>query len=188
MPSLSVPTLTSFPVITREWRSRFRRDHAYFLLSVLIIAAAWTMIYRLNDSTPAQSLGTKVSSLAPLSQDLLVQLVWTQILGVCSLAPMLSAPLIARERESGSSEHLLLAPLSPLRLVLEKWAAGSLFILLVLLALWPLDLVALLLGNSSFAGLWGVALITLGCLAWGSALGVACSAHSRRAALALRSA
>lgn len=129
-----------------------------------------------------------VKALAPLSQDLLVQLVWTQIVGVCVLAPGNSAPLIARERESGSAEHLLLAPLSPLRLVLEMWVSGGLFLLLILFALWPLDLVALLLGNSSVSGLWGVVLVVVGCVAWGSALGVACSAHARRAALALRGA
>ncbi|BCM89656.1 hypothetical protein IAD21_01503 [Abditibacteriota bacterium] len=183
-----MPTLSSFPVITREWRSRFRRDHAFILLSVLIIAATWMMIDRLNDHGPVSSGMSGVQAFAPLAQDLLVQLVWTQIVGVCLLAPMMSAPLIARERESGTSEHLLLTPLSPLRLVLEKWTAGALFLLLILFALYPLDLVALLLGNSSFSGLGGVVLLGLGCLAWGGALGVACSAHARRAALALRSA
>ncbi len=153
-----------------------------------MVAATWAMIHRLNDHLSAASPLTGARALAPLSQDLLVLLAWTQIVGVCLLAPMLSAPLIARERESGSAEHLLLAPLSPLRLVLEKWAAGGLFLLLILIALWPLDLVALLLGNSSFVGLWGVAALGLGCLAWGSALGIACSANARRASLALRSA
>ena len=183
-----IPSLSSCPVITREWRSRFRRDQPYVLLAIIVTLVVWSMIRRLNEHAAYSPAITSSRALAPLSQELLVQLAWTQIVVICLLAPMLSAPLIARERESGTSEHLLLAPLSPWRLVVEKWAAGGLFLLLVLIALWPLSLVALLMGNSSFAGLGGVALLGLGCLSWGSALGTACSAHSRRGALALRSA
>lgn len=146
------------------------------------------MIRNLNEGAPPSALVRGVRPLAPLSQELLVQLVWTQIAGACLLAPMLSAPLIARDRESGATDDLLLTPLSPLRLALEKWAAGTGFLALVLFALWPLDLVALLMGNSSLSGVFPVALLGFACLGWGSALGTACSAHARRAALAMRSA
>ena len=183
-----MPTIYDFPIIAREWRSRFRRDRAFVLFAFLIGAATWAMMKRLDDVAPSGAGFRGVRALAPLSQDLLVQLVWTQIAGVCLLAPMLSSPLIARERESGALGDLLLSPLSSLRLALEKWAAGAGFLLLVLIALWPLDFVALLLGNSSLTGVFPVALLAMGCLAWGSALGIACSAHARRAATALRSA
>ncbi len=183
-----VLTISDFPILAREWRSRFRRDRAFILFAFLIGAATWAMMKRLGDVAPSSAGFRGGRALAPLSQDLLVQLVWTQIVGVCLLAPMLSSPMVARERKSGALGDLLLSPMSSLRLALEKWAASGVFLLLVLIALWPLDLVALLLGNSPIAGMLPVALLGLGCLAWGSALGLACSAHARRAATALRSA
>lgn len=182
-------TISDFPILAREWRARFRNDKTFVLFALLSIGAAWAMIRRLNVETgiPLSSTVKGNVALASLSQDLLFHLVWTQILLICLLAPLLSAPLIARERESGVNDDLLLTPLSPWRVVLEKWAAGGMFLLLVLMALWPLDLVALLLGNVPPVDLWGIGLLGLSCLAWGDALGLAFSAHGRRAAGALRS-
>ena len=181
-----MPRFSDFPILTREVRSRFRRERAFALLGFLLALVGWALWRRVSEPNIVPSRG--VPSFAPLSQELVVQLVWTQIAGVCLLAPMLAAPLIVRERESGAVDDLLLTPLSPLRLALEKWAAGGLFLGLVLLALGPLDLVAVLLGNTPLSEMWPLALLLAGCLGWGSALGTMCSAGARRAGGALRSA
>lgn len=182
--------LLDFPIVKREWRSRFRRNRAFVSLGALVLGGAWSCWSRLNDTLPAAASSAfspgSFAGFAPLAHQLLVQLVWMQILGVCLLVPLECAPLIAREREIGSGDELLLTPLAPSRVALEKGAAGAGFIALVLLALFPLDLVALLLGSGAPSGLWAVSALLLGCLLWGASLGTACSAHSRRTRGALQ--
>lgn len=180
-----MPPRLDFPILVREWRSRFRRARSFVTLGALVTGAAWICWRNL-----ASGAGEDEALLAVRAQSVLLQLVWMQILGVCLLAPLECAPLIAREREIGVGDELLLAPMAPWRVALEKGAAGAGFIALALLALLPFDLIALL--GSSGAGaptsLWALAALLLGCLAWGAALGTACSAHSRRASSASRSA
>ncbi len=170
------------PIIKREWRSRFRRPRSFVLLGALVAGAAWICWRDLASGAGDEAL------LAVRAQSTLLQLVWMQILGVCLLAPLECAPLIAREREIGVGDELLLSPLAPARVAFEKGAAGAGFIALALLALCPIELIVLLLSKSAPAGLWGVLALVLGCLTWGAFLGTACSAHSRRASGAGRSA
>ncbi len=182
---MTSPRLTAFPILAREWRSRFRRDRAFLSLGLTVAFVVWLCWSGLQLSSSTTS---GADGLARLSHRLLTQLVWVQTFFACWQAPLACAPLIAREREVGVGDELLLTPLSPLRVALEKALAGAGFVGLVLLALLPLNLVVLLLSNKSPFELWPVFALIAGCLMWGASLGTACSAHARRASGASRSA
>jgi len=173
------------PVIVREFRGRFRRGRAFLLLLVVVGVVAWSCWARLG-ATP--SLDINSDAMGHLSDEVFGQLVWVQTLFLALLSPMEAAPLIARERETGAGDHLLLSPMSPRRVALEKALAGAGFVALIWLALLPLDWVVLLLGHRGLSGIWPFALLGVAVLAWGAFMGTAVSAHSRRASGATRSA
>jgi len=173
------------PIIVREFRGRFRRTRAFLLLLMVVGVVAYVCWARLS---PMSSLEINSNAMGHLSDEVFGQLVWIQILFLALLSPMEAAPLIARERETGVGDDLLLSPLSPWRVALEKALAGAGFVGLIWLATLPLDWVVLLLGHRWLGGLWPFALLGVAVLAWGAMMGTAVSAHSRRASGATRSA
>jgi len=173
------------PIIVREFRGRFRRARAFGLLLVVVSVVAYLCWAPLSAMA---SLEINSNAMGHLSDEVFGQLVWMQILFLTLLSPMEAAPLIARERETGVGDDLLLSPLSPRRVALEKALAGAGFVGLIWLATLPLDWVVLLLGHRGLSGVWPFGLLGVAVLAWGAMLGTAVSAHSRRASGASRSA
>jgi len=183
-----MPSFLDCPILKREFRGRFRRGRAWVSLALVVAFVGWICWSALNVRDWRHPAPTNWNDMARLSDNLLFQLVWVQTLILALLSPSEAAPLIARERETGANEELLLSPMSPRRVALEKALAGAGFVGLMWLALLPLDLAVLLLGHRSPLEFWPVALLGLGTLAWGAMMGTAVSAHSRRASNATRGA
>lgn len=82
----------------------------------------------------------------------------------------------------------MLAPITPARIVLEKWVGGMAPLLLIWLVLLPFLLIVDFLGGLGIEALGVLLAFQILLLATGAAIGLACSAWSHRAHLALRSA
>lgn len=178
----------AFPILTRAWRTQWRDTRGFVLLLAVAGALAGLLVWRYGVVAFEVGDVNTEQRLRAVGETLWRQSVWLQTLVALAIAPALAAGTIARERERGLLEGLQMAPLSPLQIALEKWASALAPLLLVLGALFPLNLILVLSGGASLHAFWGLSAFQLLCAAGGAAIGLACSAWARRAHLALRSA
>lgn len=181
--------MSSFPILTRAARTQWRDQRSFVLLLVLAGLFTGFLIWRYADESVSYSSTREIQErLRAVGQSLWWQIAWLQTAVALLVAPAQTAGTIARERERGLLENLMLAPLSPARIVLEKWLSALSPLLLILLVLFPFTMLVVLLGGIGTQVL--VALLSFQILlaATGAAIGLACSAWARRAHLALRSA
>jgi ABC-type transport system involved in multi-copper enzyme maturation permease subunit len=122
---------------------------------------------------------------AALGHEVFSLLTWMQVLVWMLIAPALTAPAIATERESGLLNDLLLSHLKPWQIVAGKmWSAMSFILLMILISL-PITAMCFLLGGVS-GGEFGAALLLQSATAFTCAMmGLAASAHYRRAVPAM---
>lgn len=175
-----------FPILTRAYRTQWRNSTFFLLLFALSGLCALIFLFSYADS--AVSVGSVEARLSGAGRNLWLMLAWLQTALALLVAPALSAATLARERERGLLDGLLLAPLKPFRIVIEKWLSALAPLLLIFLVLVPFNVIALMMQGQSAATLgavWGFQLLLASTSA---AIGVACSAWARRAHLALRSA
>ena len=181
---------TSFPILTRAYRTQWRGRNFFALLFALTLLFAGFVLWRYA----AEAVGYSDSEtsvqerLSLVGRGVWLQLAWLQTGAALLVSPALSAGSIARERERGLLDGLIMAPLSPARIVCEKALSSLAPVGLMFLVLVPFDVVALLLGGQSIGTLGvtlGFQLLLAGA---GVAIGLGCSAWARRAHLALRSA
>ena len=104
------------------------------------------------------------------------------------LSPALSAPTIASEREAGLLESLQLSPLRPLQIATGKWAASFARAGWLWLVSLPIQSTALWFGGITIFDCALVWLVQFVAIAFACAFGIWCSAWSRRAPNAMRSA
>jgi ABC-type transport system involved in multi-copper enzyme maturation permease subunit len=175
------------PIIGRELRSRWRGRRAFGLLlgysAVLSIAMLW-LCYELLGG-PAQT-AQFASGTDGAGHDVFVGLTWMQTLGWMLVAPALTAPGIASEREQGLLEDLQLAPLSPLQIAWGKLASALLFALVLWLCALPISAICFLLGGVSYGEYLISLLLQIVTAVTGAVIGLYFSAWSRRAGAALR--
>ena len=183
--------MLSFPILARAYRTRWRTPQIFLWLFALGALCAFVFIWIYADRAAALGQdGTEFdgTELDSIGDALWMMLAWLQTALALLVAPALSAGTIARERERGLLEGLILAPLTPIQIVIEKWLAALAPLLWMFIVLVPFSVFAGLMrpsGGTSSLGFWGFQLLLIGASA---ALGVACSAWARRAHLALRSA
>ena len=178
----------AFPILTRAWRTQWRDARGFGLLLGVVGALAALLVWRYGVESHELSRVARQIRLRAVGETLWRQSAWLQTLIVLLIAPALTAGAIARERERGLLESLQMAPLAPLQIALEKWLSALGPLLLVLAALFPLNLILVLSGGASLRALLGLTLFQIGCAAGAAAIGLGCSAWARRAHLALRSA
>ncbi len=141
--------LTRNPVVLKELRGRMRGPRAFIVLTVylLLMSGFVTLLYMVyvastNDvynGTSSQVVGKFVFG----------AVVGIELLLVCFIAPAFTAGAISGERERQTYDLLRTTLLSAGGLVLGKLASALSFILLLLIAAFPLQSLAFLLGGVS---------------------------------------
>ena len=175
---------------SRFWRALTARNgaHRKFFLWLFALSALCAFVFVSTYADSAAAPGQTATKFDDIGDALWRMLAWLQTALALLVAPALSAGTIARERERGLLEGLILAPLTPIQIVIEKWLAALAPLLWMFIVLMPFSVFAGLMrssGGATSLGVWGFQLLLIGASA---ALGVACSAWARRAHLALRSA
>lgn len=180
--------MSAVAVAHSEWRRLWVRPFAWTLAAAVLAWLGWQFVLALAQFLAAQ---VKLAALSdgPGYTDLVAVPLLAQFAQLALLlVPLMTMQLIAGERRAGTLPLLFAAGLSPLRIVLGKYAAvlGWLLLVLLLTLAMPLALAHVTApdwGKLAAATL-GVAL-TLAALA---AIGVACSAYASHPALAAASA
>ncbi len=181
--------MTSLPILQRALRTHWRDRRSFLLLLGLAGAVALFLLWRYADESVSTSPTSDMTErLREVGQTLWWQIGFLQTVLALLVAPAQTAGNIARERERGLLENLMLAPITPARIVLEKWVGGMAPLLLIWLVLLPFLLIINFLGGLGIQALGVTLAFQVLLLATGAAIGLACSAWSHRAHLALRSA
>jgi len=174
-----------------ELKAFFRRPSGYVLLLGAALTACWSFSWLVTLLSRGQSIALRAVD-DPIAQFLGPNLF---LIGGCSLlVPLLSMNTIADERRSGRWEHFATAPISPLAIVLGKFAA-TWCLLLTCLVPWLYYLVVLRWWNGSITTIgpgldFDFGPVLAGCVGLAAvgttfvAIGLVCSALCRRPASA----
>lgn len=180
---------SSFPILTRAYRTQWRNRQFFLLLLALTGFCALIFVWSYADSTVSISATRDINArLGEVGRNLWLLLAWLQTALSLLVPPALGAGTIARERERGLLDGLLMAPIEPARIVFEKWLGTLAPLLLLFLVLLPFNVIAISLQSQNARALFSVLGFQLLLMATSTAIGLACSAWARRAHLALRSA
>ncbi len=188
-PSEGRTSLWQNPILERELRSRWRRPLTYIVLFAYAAALSW-VAWQLSgtaieqNSALASGYGSDQAAALP-GTALFRGSVTAQVLVALWASALLCAPVIARERELKMLPELILANLSPAQIVRGKWLATLGFAAILLLIPLPLQALAFLMGGVSPAEWISAALLQVGAMILGSAMGLWCSALSSRVAQAM---
>ncbi|HEX8552134.1 MAG TPA: ABC transporter permease [Abditibacteriaceae bacterium] len=167
------------PILWRELRVRPRaKGFAAGSLAAFLPAAAILCFYLRGASSPA--------AIRLQAQSAFETLAALQCLAWLLVAPSLTAPSIASQRERGLLESLQLSGLTPRAILSGTLAAAGAFALLVIFASAPVWMLTFFLGQISFDQIARVAALHSATALLGAAAGLAWSAWTRRAAVALR--
>jgi len=176
----------SNPFIAREVRTRWRRRGA-FLRPLLFTAglAVWFLAKFRQGAAPTPD-GDAGPLLARLGQDFFASFGWSLTLTWALLAPALTAPALAHEREQGLLDLLQLAPMGPVRIVVGKYVAAALYGALVFFCTVPFLAFTLLMGGVAPSDVVHLCALQGGTGLLAGAMGMAASAFSYRTTSALR--
>jgi len=175
------------PILTREIRTRWRGNASALL--VFGFAALFALFVGMVYSSEVYDIAGKVASverLAKSGRSLFVTAAIAETVALMLLAPILTATTIAGERERGLLEGLQLSPLTPWKIVWGKLSASVTFALVMMVVGLPLTAIAFFLGGVSPGEFCMVFALHLSTTILGASGGLLCSAHSRRANIALR--
>jgi ABC-type transport system involved in multi-copper enzyme maturation permease subunit len=177
------------PILVRETRARFRHWGAFALLLGYAALLAIVMGTSYADAvTRAFYLKNPLFRLPAVGHELFFTLTWMQALAWTFIAPALTSASIAREREDGLFESLLLSPLTPLQVLIGKLLSALSLVSLLILASLPVQAICFLMGGlapSDFLSALALHFVTA---TTSATIGLACSAWSRRVNSALHTA
>ncbi len=173
------------PIWRREWR-QWTRSRAFWLVPFFLSSAFAFIAYQRAaqlEMLVAQDEWSGAQGPAILTMWGLIFVALAFLLG-----PALSAPAIASEREAGILESLQLAPLRPLQIATGKWAAAVSRALWMWLTALPIQGSALWFGGITIFDILSVCAVQIVAIMFACAFGIWCSAWSRRAPNAMRTA
>jgi len=139
--------LTANPVVAKELRGRMRGPRAFIVLTVylLLMSSFVTLLYVVYvASTTSVYSGTNAQLIGKFVFGAVVGI---ELLLVCFIAPAFTAGAISGERERQTYDLLRTTLLPAHSLVLGKLASALSYILLLLIAAFPLQSLAFLLGG-----------------------------------------
>jgi ABC-type transport system involved in multi-copper enzyme maturation permease subunit len=172
---MKLARLLELPLLTKELVERAARRRTY-LLRVLFALALYIFFwtdnrYRLRTGQPLELLG--------IGDDLFESLTIILFVGIYVFVPATMCGVITQEKERDSLVLLLLTPLRPWRIVLQKYLGGLIPSLTILILALPLGAVCYTFGGFTPRELlWTLAILLLAVLQIG-ALAVWCSALFR---------
>ena len=138
-------------VFAWEIRSFFLRPVSYVLLLAAALTAGWSFSWLVTLLSRGPTVGLRPTD-DPISQFLGPNVF---LIGGCTLlVPLLTMNAIADERRRATWEQLLTAPVSPLAVVLGKFAALW-CVWVTCLVPWLYHIVVLRLWNGRFTTVWG---------------------------------
>ena len=139
--------LTANPVVLKELRGRMRGPRAFAVLSVyLLLMSAFVVLLYLVYIASTQNVSNGTSSQV-VGKFVFGAVVGIELLLVCFIAPAFTAGAISGERERQTFDLLQTTLLSAHALVLGKLASALSYIFLLLIAAFPLQSLAFLLGG-----------------------------------------
>ncbi len=146
---ISLRSIVSFPLLARELTERAARKRTYAARVVYGLALYVIFVFALrrligNAAGDATGLGV-----LGLGRHLFQQLVEFQCWGVLLFQPALMAGVLTYEKERDSLSLLLLTRMSPTKMLLEKYLAGLLPMMTLLLLALPLGAITMGYGGVS---------------------------------------
>ncbi len=141
----------AWTILKWEIKSFFVRPVSYLLLLGAALTAGWSFSWLVTLLSRGPTVGLRPTD-DPVSQFLGPNVF---LIGGCTfLVPLLTMNAIADERRRATWEQLLTAPVSPLGVMLGKFAAQW-CMLMACLAPWLYDIAVLRWWNGRFTTLWG---------------------------------
>jgi ABC-type transport system involved in multi-copper enzyme maturation permease subunit len=141
--------LTRNPVVLKELRGRMRGSRAFVVLSVylLLMSGFVTLLYMVYIASTSNVYNGASSQV--VGKFVFGAVVGIELLLVCFIAPAFTAGAISGERERQTYDLLRTTLLTSGALVFGKLASAMSYILLLLVAAFPLQSLAFLLGGVS---------------------------------------
>ena len=138
---------TRNPVVLKELRGRMRGPRAFVVLTIflLLLSAFVTLLYVVYAASTSSVYSGTSGQL--IGKFVFGAVVGIELLLVCFIAPAFTAGAISGERERQTYDLLRTTLLPARALVLGKLASALSYILLLLLAAFPLQSLAFLLGG-----------------------------------------
>ena len=176
------------PIIVRESRARWRGKGPFLLLLLYAGVLAIALFWRYADAHDSFKQTNPLDRIEKLGHELFLTLIWMQSLAWALIGPAITATAIAGEREAGLLEGVQLSPLTPWQILIGKLASALSFIALMLLVSVPITATCFLMGGVSPEDFLAAFALHATTAFTGAVLGLACSAWSRKANIAMRSA
>jgi ABC-type transport system involved in cytochrome c biogenesis permease component len=181
------------PILAREVRARWRDNLSFLLLFGLVSLLCVVILFVYSGSQQPDYdyrhlLDPRWSQTVRVSRALFKAITYGNLAGCLLLAPALSAPGLARERENGLLESLWLSQLKPRSLIAGRFWAAIGFLLLLEMAVLPLGSICLVLGGVGPGDLLLSFAIAVTAGVTGTAVGLWSSARAYRPTGALTSA
>ena len=175
---ISLRSILSFPLLARELTERAARRRTYaarvvygLALYAIFVFGLRRMIGNASDETGFGVLG--------LGRQIFQGLVELQCWGVLIFQPALMAGVLTYEKERDTFPLLLLTHMSPLKMLLEKYLAGLLPMMTLLLLALPVGAITMGYGGVSPQLLASGAIVVLATWLQVGALALLCSAWCR---------
>ncbi len=137
------------PVILKELRGRMRGARAFILLFIyLAILSLVVLTIYLGFIASTNSAGTNTSSVSQgLGKGIFLTIAAFELMMVCFIAPALTSGSISSERERQTYDVLRTTLISARSLVLGKYFSSLSFIIILLVAAFPLEALSSMLGG-----------------------------------------
>lgn len=138
------------PVVVKELRSRMRAGRGFIVLTVylILLSALVSLVYFIIIASNNASTGQVDRQI--LGKTVFGAVVAMELMLVCFIAPALTAAAISSERERQTYDLLRTTLLPARSLVFGKLTSALSFLLLLLLAAFPLQSLAFLFGGVAF--------------------------------------
>ncbi len=173
--------IPSFPLLGKELLEQAARRRTYAarsLFAILLLLGFW--IAYMSASRELDPLVGMIGR----GRELFDVLLWSLFTGILVLMPALCSSAITQEKEQGSLVLLMLTPMGPWELVLQKFTASALGMLTLLMLAMPLMALAYAFGGVSTERIeGGILMLALTCAQTG-ALCLAVSAYCRGSGMA----
>ncbi len=171
-------------ILMRELRSMFLSPLAWVLLAMVQFILAWIFLVQLDEFMQVQPHLAKFSSPPGVTDLVVTPLLNSAATIIMFLIPLMSMRLLSDEYKNGTFTLLASAPISKTSIVLGKFLALVIFLLLILTATASMPL-SLLLGGSLDLGKLCAGILGLGlALAGFGAIGLFFSSVTSRPAVA----